>query len=318
MAYWVNATAAHTRDDLQASSSYLRALAQHLDGIAKLDDMLVLREEIDGTNRVIVPTSLIGEVIEEAHQGFGTAHDGVKNMLERLVHSYYWPGMKRDVQLQLSTCPTCDKFHSHSKRQRAKLNPIPRNDRGDILAIDDFGGKASLPETPRSNRYVLTMIDLFTKFGVDPHMPDLSARTVADALLSRWVLLGAAPRRMLTDQGTNFESAVVQNLWTIWRIDKVRTTAYHPAGNGACDRLNQTIKRGLQKMLNEKRMEEWDVVLMKSCSPTTGAYIVQEASLPISLRSVGRRAYPARFLLAYPRWSVRQLPAPLSDTRDLA
>ena len=66
---------------------------------------------------------------------------------------------------------------------------------------------------------------------------------------------------MLTDQGANFESAVVQHLSTIWRIDKIRNRAYHPAGNGACERLNQTSKRGLQKMVNEKKIEEWDVIL---------------------------------------------------------
>ena len=76
------------------------------------------------------------------------------------------------MQSQLAPCTTCDKFHSLSKRQRAKLNTIPTNDRGDILAIDVFGGKASLPETPLANRYILTMIDLFTKFGVAAPMPD--------------------------------------------------------------------------------------------------------------------------------------------------
>ena len=121
---WVNATATPTRDELQASSPYLRVFPQPLDRIAEVDEMLVLREEVDGTNRVIVPTSLIGEVIEEAHQGPGTAHEGVKKVLELLVHSYYWPGMKRDVQLQLATCPTCDKFHSPSKKatSEAKSN----------------------------------------------------------------------------------------------------------------------------------------------------------------------------------------------------
>ena len=155
--------------------------------------MLVLREEIDGTNRVIVPTSLIREVIDEAHQGPGTAHEDVNKVLERLVHSYYWPGMKRDVQLQLATCPTWDKFHSPSKSQRGKLNPIPTNDRGEILSIEVFGGKASLPETPRANRYILTMSDLFPKFAVAATMPDQSAQTVADTLLARWVLLFGAP-----------------------------------------------------------------------------------------------------------------------------
>ena len=65
----VNVTATPTRDEVPSSSPYLRVLAQHLERIAEVDKMLVLREEIDGTNRVIVPTSLIGEVIEEAYQG---------------------------------------------------------------------------------------------------------------------------------------------------------------------------------------------------------------------------------------------------------
>ena len=68
-------------------------LAKHLERIAEVDEMLVWREEIDGTNRIIVPTSLIGEVIEEADQGPGTAHEGVNKVLNRVVNSYYWPGM---------------------------------------------------------------------------------------------------------------------------------------------------------------------------------------------------------------------------------
>ena len=86
----VNGTAPPTRDELQASRLYLYAFAQHLVRIANVDEMLVLREEFDGTNRVIVPSSLFREVIREAHQGPGTEHEGAKKLLVRLVHSYYW------------------------------------------------------------------------------------------------------------------------------------------------------------------------------------------------------------------------------------
>ena len=120
--------------------------------------------------------------------------------------------------------------------------------------------EASLPETPRANRYVLPMVYLSTEFAVAAPMLERSARTVADALLSRCVLLFGALRRLFTDHGPNVESAVVQNLFTIWCINKVPNTAYHRAGNGACARLNQTRKSPLQKMVNEKRLEEWDVV----------------------------------------------------------
>ena len=41
----------------------------------------------------------------------------------------------------------------------------------------------------------------------------------------------------------------VHNLGALWRIDKVRMTAYHHVGNGACYRLKQTIKHGLHRVL---------------------------------------------------------------------
>ena len=108
----------------------------------------------------------MGELFEEPHQGPSTAHEGEKKVLERLVHCYYWHGMKRHLQRQLESCCTCYKFHSPSKRISGKLNSFPRNNRGHILTIDVFGGKASQDETPRANRFIVTMIALFTKFGV--------------------------------------------------------------------------------------------------------------------------------------------------------
>ena len=103
-------------------------------------DSVVVISEWDGSHRVIVPPALVEEVIDEAHQGVGTAHEGANKVFHRLLPSYFWPGMKRDIRLQLATCEACDKFHNHSKRQRAALNPIPTRMRGDILAIDVFGG----------------------------------------------------------------------------------------------------------------------------------------------------------------------------------
>ena len=92
-------------------------------------------------------------------------------------------------------------------------------------------------------------------------MPDKSAHTVANALLSRWGLFIGAHRRRLKDKGAKFKSGTVQNLCSLYQNDKVRTTASHPAGNAGCEIPKQTITRGLQKILNEKRLEEWAFVL---------------------------------------------------------
>ena len=110
----LNATATPNPDELHPSSPYLPFVAQLLERIAEVDEMLELREEVDGTIRVIVSTSLIGDVIEEAHQGPVTAHEGSTKVWERLMQSYSWPGMKKDLQLQLGTSHTSDKFHNAS------------------------------------------------------------------------------------------------------------------------------------------------------------------------------------------------------------
>ena len=106
------------------------------------------------------------------------------------------------------------------------------------------------------------MIDLFTRFVVAVAIPETQAQTIVDAVLLHWILVfGTAPRRILSDRGANFESAVFSNFCLFWNIVKSRTTAYHPQSNGACERVNQTIKKGIQKTLDNKNLENWDIIL---------------------------------------------------------
>ena len=179
----MNSTATLTRIELHASSPDLCFLAHPYEPIAEGDEMHVFREEVDCPKRVIFHTSFIPEVVEGANQRHGQAETGSKKTLEWQVHSYYRTEMKNYVQLLLGTSRTCDKFHNASKMERAKLNPIATNHTGEIHAIDVFGGKASIPQKPLGNRYILKMDALFPNFGVAASMPDQSAQTVRDALL---------------------------------------------------------------------------------------------------------------------------------------
>ena len=48
------------------------------------------------------------------------------------------------------------------------------------------------------------------------------------------------PEKILSDQGRNFESKLLEELCLLAQVKKMRTTPYRPEGNGSCERFNRT------------------------------------------------------------------------------
>ena len=241
--------------DLAGKSENLRTLAQNFKNIEIRNEILGLTDvETNTSFRIVVARKLTEKVIEQMHEN--TAHERTNKLLFRICQSFYWTRMGRDIKLFIIACPVCDKFKAQTRIPKFPLTPVRVGFRGETLAIDVVGGKETLPVTPRGNKYILTMIDLFTRYLIAVPIPNQFSVTICDAVMNKFILIYGAPFRLFTDRGDNFESAAFSNLCMLWRIQKIRTTAYHPAGNGACERVNRTIKRGLQKMLNEQNLHE--------------------------------------------------------------
>ena len=49
------------------------------------------------------------------------------------------------------------------------------------------------------------------------------------------------PDQILSDQGQQFESRVMEELCKLLQIEKSRTTPYHPLGDGLVERANRTL-----------------------------------------------------------------------------
>ena len=68
------------------------------------------------------------------------------------------------------------------------------------------------------------------------------------------------PREILTDQGTNFTSQLLLELYRMLHIQPIHTTPYHPQTDGLVERFNQTLKMMLRKTAVKEGMD-WDVML---------------------------------------------------------
>ena len=110
--------------------------------------------------------------------------------------------MSRDVQNWCEKCQTCNQ-HITSKRNHSPLTPIYTDEPFERIAMDIIG---PLPRTARDNRYIITVVDHFTKHAEAYALQDLEAATVARVFLNEFVARYGVPYILHTDQGTNFES----------------------------------------------------------------------------------------------------------------
>lgn len=97
------------------------------------------------------------------------------------------------------------------------------------------------------------LTNVFSKFTQAVACRDQLAKTVAQCLVKEWFVRFGVPKMIHSDRGRNFESALIAELCQIYGVKKSRTTAYHPAGNGQCERFNRTLHDRLRTLLREKK-----------------------------------------------------------------
>ena len=112
------------------------------------------------------------------------------------------------------------------------------------------------PAAESGNRYILTVVDYATQYPEAVALKNIDSVTVAEALLDVWSRVGV-PEEILTDQGTQFVSQVMEEVNRLLSIRHLTTTPYHPQCNGLVERFNGTLKQALKKLC-EGRPRDWD------------------------------------------------------------
>ena len=181
-------------------------------------------------------------------------------MYESLRLSFWWPHLRHDIERYVEDCDRCTRTRMPVPTRKAPLQIFSASSRFEVVHMDILGGGASWPKTPRDNRYILVIVDHFSKFAVAVPLVHQKAEDVADAFFTHWVLRFGCPMRLHTDQGANFESTLFAELCAKCHVAKSRTMAYNPQSNGAVERLNRTLL-GLLRACVCDSPAEWDMQL---------------------------------------------------------
>ena len=100
------------------------------------------------------------------------------------------------------------------------------------------------------------MVDYATRYPEAQPLKDIHAETVAEALVNMFARVGI-PKEILSDQGSQFLSAVMKEVCRLLSVKQMVTTPYHPMCNGLVEKFNGTLKNMLRRMCSEKP-KDWD------------------------------------------------------------
>lgn len=203
--------------------------------------------------QLVVPREGRELVLSLGHSVPWAGHLGRYKTTARILRFFYWPGMRRDIALYCKTCPQCQQT-SLRVPPRAPLEPLPViGVPFDRLGMDIVG---PLVKTKAGNRYMLVITDYATKYPEVFPLKSIKARAIAGSLIQLFSRVGF-PKDIVTDQGSNFMSDLLRQVYKLLGIKGIRTTPYHPQTDGLTERFNQTLKQMLRKFVTDKS-DDWD------------------------------------------------------------
>ena len=206
--------------------------------------------------QLVLPRQCRGTVMQLAHTIPLAGHMGKTKTGQRVRQRFYWPTLFRDVAEYCRTCAECQKA-APGRRQRAPLIPLPVIEEPfRRMAMDIVG---PLPRSRSGNRYVLVMCDYATRYPEAVPLRCIDAEHVAEELVKVFARVGV-PQEILTDQGSNFTSQLLREVYNLLKVQAIRTSPYHPQTDGLVERFNQTLKQMLRKAATEEG-KDWDKLL---------------------------------------------------------
>ena len=197
--------------------------------------------------QLVIPTSLRWDVIDTAHCNHG--HMGYEKIYMALKEKYYWPGLYRDVIKQIQLCDVCTRHNLTKNVSPLQELPMPQYP-FDIVGIDLVG---PVERSFQGNTYIMTLVDHFSGWAEAYPIENKEAPTVARILFTKIFPRHGCPNTIVSDRGKEFNNLLMQSLVQTFKINKIKTSPYHPMSNGTVERFHKDMNAMLRKFCSENK-----------------------------------------------------------------
>ncbi|GJY39624.1 reverse transcriptase domain-containing protein, partial [Tanacetum coccineum] len=164
------------------------------------------------------------DILTACHNGPTWGHHGANYNAKKVFDSgFYWPTIYRDAHGMVKSCDSCQRQGKILQKDKMPQNAIQVCEIFDVWGIDIMGPFLS----SRGNKYILMVVDYFSKWVEAKALPTNDARGVVKILKSLFARFGT-PRAIISDHGTHFCNDQFAKVMLKYGVTHRLSTAYHP------------------------------------------------------------------------------------------
>ena len=203
---------------------------------------------------LVLPLQCRKTVLELAHEIPLAGHLGKDKTARRILQRFYWPTLYRDVTELCRTCAPCQKTSTFKGRRTCSNDTPPSHQR--TIPNNSNGHCGTIAKEPIRQSLHASGMWLHVEAVA---LRSIDAESIAEELIKLFARVGI-PKEILTDQGSNFTSQLLAELYRMLHVHLIRTSPYHPQTDGLVERFNQTLKSMLRTAAVQEG-KDWDKML---------------------------------------------------------
>ncbi|GKT30522.1 hypothetical protein ADUPG1_001546, partial [Aduncisulcus paluster] len=219
-------------------------------GLVMWKDCVVIPEDDD---------DLVKEVLSDAHNNAFAGHVGITKMVEHLHEkSIHVKNARTHAKRFINSCGICQKMKAR-QLVRMMMKNTTVSYPFDTVAVDTVG--PIMPSKAKS-RYLVVMVDCFTRWTEIVPTKRATAKAAADALISGIFGRFGLPRCIRSDRGTQYVNGMISEWYKKLGVTPHKVLPYHPQANGIVERTNQEVIRHMRiAAMRIGDNEEWEQLI---------------------------------------------------------